>query len=110
MNWMKLGKPAFVLKNFVRGFFHGTIDEVKSTFTNAEISRFRDTAEMLDHCKPRENHLKRDGYYEINKALKKRDYSAARKAVTKHATETVDPSCITILNRESLPERIVAPK
>ena len=124
MSWIKLRKLAFILGSFVRGFLHGTVDEAKSIFTDAEISRFSDTAEILDRCKPWENHLKRDGYAEINKALKKKDYNAARKAVTKHATETADPSCITILKtalievctkcttllRESLPDRIVAPK
>lgn len=128
MNWIKLGKPAFALGHFFRGFVSGgvkgSMDEIKNTFTDAEITRFSDTAKMLDRCQPWENHLERDAVNEINKALKKNDYSAARKAVTKHATETADPSCIEILKmalvevctkcttllKESLPDKIVVPK
>lgn len=128
MSFIKLGKPAFVLGNFIRGFISGglkgSVDEIKETFTDAEITRFSDTAKMLDRCQPWENHLERDAVNEINKALKKNDYSAAREAVTKHATETADPWCIDILKtalldvctkcttllKESLPDKIVVPK
>ena len=124
MAWTKLVKPAFILGDFVRGFLHGSLDEAKMTFTDAEISRFSDTAEMLKRCEPSEIHLYRDAYGEINKAIKQNDYKAARKAVTQYSTETADPSCITVLKtalievctkcttllRESLPDRIVTPK
>lgn len=52
MSWIKLGKPTFILGNLVRGFLYGTVDEAKSTFMDAEISRFSETVEMLDRCKP----------------------------------------------------------
>jgi len=124
MTWTKLAKPALVVGNFVRGFFHGAVDEVVDTFTDTEIIRFGDTTKMLDRCDPWENHLKRDGYKEINKALKKGHYSAARKAVDRCAKETADPSCITLLKmtlvevctkcttllKESLPKGIIIPK
>ncbi len=48
MAWLKLAKPAFFIGNFVRGFFHGSVDEALETFTDAEITRFKDTADLLD--------------------------------------------------------------
>jgi len=68
MTWFKLAKPAFIVGNFVRGFFHGSIDEVVETFTDAEVTRFKDTADLLDRCQPWGNHLKGEAYDEINRA------------------------------------------
>lgn len=124
MAWSKLAKPAFVVGNFVRGFFHGSVDEVVETFTNAEITRFKDTSDLLGKCEPWKNHLKRDAYDEINRALKKGNYEKARTAVEEYATQTADPSCITALKmalgevctkcttliKEALPADIIIPK
>ena len=52
-----LAKPAFILDNFARGLIHGAIDEVVETFTDGEMIRFKDTAELLDKSKPWENVL-----------------------------------------------------
>ena len=124
INIWGLRKSAYFLGNFARGFLDGTVDEVKHTFTDAEITKFSDTGKTLNNCEPWSDHLKRDSYYEINQALKKNNYNAAREAVDKYATETADPSCITALKtalvdvctkcttliREALPNGIVVPK
>ena len=87
----KLAKPTFIVVNFVRGFSHGSLDEVVETFTDAEITCFKDTANLLDRCQPWENHLKGDAYDEINRALKKGNYEKAPTAVNEYATQTADP-------------------
>jgi hypothetical protein len=124
MTWISLTKPAFVVGNFVRGFLHGSADEALSTFTDAEILRFKDSGDLLRNCEPWEKHLKEEAYSEINKALKKKNYQDARTAISKHVTETADPSCITTLKmiivdvctkcttllKEALPKKIVVPK
>lgn len=124
MAWLKIAKPAFFIGNFVRGFIHGSVDEALETFTDAEVTRFKDTSDLLENCRPWENHLKVDAYDEINRALKHKNYEQARTAVAKHATETADPSCITTLKmalvevctkcttliKEALPTNIVVPK
>ena len=61
MIWISLKKLAFVVSNFVRGFLHGSADEVVVTFTYTEILRFKD-----------KNHLKEEAYSEINKTLLKK--------------------------------------
>lgn len=73
MTWTKLAKPAFIVGNFVRGFIQGSADEILETFSDAEVTDFGDKAKALRRCEPWENHLKRDAYHEINKALKKGD-------------------------------------
>jgi hypothetical protein len=65
----KLVKPAFIVGNFMRGFLDGASDEVMNTFSDQQITRFKDTADLLKNCEPWENHLKRDSYPEINRAL-----------------------------------------
>lgn len=124
MAWFKLAKPAFIVGNFVRGFFHGSIDEVVETFTDSEVIRFKDTADLLGRCEPWERHLKGDAYDQINRALKEENYQKARATVDKYATQTADPSCITLLKmalvevctkcttliKEALPVGIVVPR
>lgn len=124
MAWSKLLKPAWIAGNFIRGFLHGSVDEVVSTFSDSEIIRFKDTAEVLNNCHPWENHLRGDAYDAINLALRQKDYQKARSAVDKHVTGTEDPHCITILKLalvevctkcttlllEALPEKIYVPK
>lgn len=124
MSWISLGKPAFIVGNFIRGFFHGSADEVLNTFTDAEIVRFKDSADLIRNCEPWENHLKEEAYSEINKALKKKNYQDAREAISQHETETAAPWCITILKmvivevctkctnlvKEALPKKIIVPK
>jgi hypothetical protein len=124
MVWRKIAKHAFFIGNFVRGFLDGSVDEVFETFTDAEVTRFKDTADILENRNLRENHLKVNGYDEINRALKHKNYEQARKAVADHATETADPSCIaalkmalvnvctkcTTLIKRPLPTNIVIPK
>lgn len=125
MAWAKLTKPAFImLGSFVRGFFYGVGDEMIGTFSDAEITRFGDEARMLSDCEPWENHLKSEGYDKINKALRAKNYSHARKIIDDSATETASPWCIdalkmavvdvctkcTTLLKESLPEGIIIPK
>lgn len=88
MAWGKLAKPAFLLGNFLRGFFHGSVDEVVETFIDKEVTRFKDTADLLNKCEPWENHLHRDSYDAINRALKKNNYEKARMAVDKYSTQT----------------------
>ena len=66
----KLAKLAFLLRNFVRGFFHGSIDEMVQTFTYTEIIYFKDAADLVDKCKPWENHLECNAYGEISSDLK----------------------------------------
>lgn len=72
IGWSSLVKPAFIVGNFARGFFHNSVYKICYTFTNVEISRFKDTADLLKNCEPWENHLYDQAYPEINKALKKR--------------------------------------
>ena len=62
MAWFKLAKPAFFFGNLVRGVFDDSVDEAMETFTDAEVTRFRDTADLLERCQPWENHLKEDAY------------------------------------------------
>ena len=97
MGWTSLAKPAFVFGNFVRGFFHGSADEVLETFTDAEIIRFRDTADLLTGCEPWDNHLEKKAYSKINEALKEENYQKARQAIVDNAKATADPSCIAVL-------------
>ena len=80
-------------------------------------------ADLMDNCKPWSNHLKGDGYDQINLALKKDNYKKARAAIDEYATETADPACITVLKmalvevctkcttliKEALPANIVVP-
>ena len=77
MTFTHLAKPAFVVGNFIRGFLHGSADEVLNTFTDAEITRFKDNADLLRSCEPWENHLKEEAYSKINKALRKKNYQDA---------------------------------
>ena len=97
MGWIPLAKPAFIAGNFVRGFFHGSVDEVRETFTDAEILRFKGTADLLERCEPWDNHLEEKAYSKINEALKEQNYEKARQAITDNAKITADPSCITTL-------------
>lgn len=124
MAWAKM-KPAFILGSFVRGFFHGSRDEVMCSFSDSEIARLKDIADSLDRCKPWKNHLKRDAVNEINKALKqpKDKLYKARSAIVEQATEDANPHCINSLKlpiievcekcscfiREALPEGIEIP-
>ena len=106
MTFFNWSKPAFFFikqsaKNFARGFVHGVIDELQQTFTDSEITRFADAADTLKKCEPGENHLTRDAYNEINKALKAQDYQAA--------LVDVSTKCTTLL-KEALPQGIVVPK
>jgi hypothetical protein len=94
---------------------------VLETFTDSEIIKFKDTADLLGRCEPWDNHLKSDAYSKINKALKDNDYQKAREFISEHAT---DPSCITVLKmaivevctkcttliKEALPKEIHVPK
>ena len=41
MAWFKLAKPAFIVGNFVRGFLHGSLDEVVETFKDPSSSKER---------------------------------------------------------------------
>ena len=118
-----MAKPGSLLGNFVRGFVKRSADEVIETFTDAEMIRFGDTAKLLHNCESSDNHLKEKAYSEINKALKKRNYGLARKAISRHHTETADLSCLTTLQlalvevctkcttllKEALPKKIVIP-
>lgn len=74
MIWISIPSRGFVINNFVRGFFYGLVNGVISTFTDADILRFKDSEELLRNCEPWENHIKDEAYSEINKALKRRDY------------------------------------
>lgn len=124
MTGIDLAKPAFVVGNFVRGFLHGSVDEICNTFSDAEVAKFKDTADLLRSCEPWNKHLKEEAYSAINKALKKKNYQDAREAISQHQTETAAPWCITALKmaivdvctkcttlvKEALPPKISVPK
>ena len=124
MVWKKIVKPAFIVGQFVRGFIHGAGDELIETFTDAEITRFKDTSELLEQCEPWDQHLKEEAYEEINKALKKENYKKAREVIDKNSKDTANPICITVLKMavvevctkcttlllEALPTGIIIPK
>lgn len=124
MTWISLTKPTFLVTSFFKGFIHGLTDEVACTFTDADITRFKDSADLLRNCEPWENHLKEQAYSEINKALEKKNYQDARNAISKYVTETADPSCITTLKmavvdlctkcttllKEAIPKQIIVLK
>ena len=124
MGWKKIVKPAFVVGQFVRGFFDGSRDELVETFTDAEILRFKDTSEILEKCDPWDDHLEEKAYEKINQALKKGNYQKAREAIDKNSKDTANPICITVLKMavvevctkcttlllEALPTGIMIPK
>jgi hypothetical protein len=91
MNFISFSKLAFITGNFLRGFFDGSVDEIKSTFTDAEIVRFKDTANLLQSCEPWENHLLDEAYPKLNKALDRKNYQVARNIISEHQTKTAAP-------------------
>jgi hypothetical protein len=97
MGWKTIAKPAFIVGQFVRGFLHGAGDEIIETFTDAEITRFKDISETLQKCDPWDQHLEEEAYEKINQALKKENYKKAREAIDKNSKDTANPICITIL-------------
>ena len=124
MGWNRIAKPAFAIGQFLRGFMDGAADELAETFTDAEITRFKDTAEVLEKCEPWDQHLKEEAYEKINKALKKENYKKAREVIDKNSKDTANPICITVLKMavvevctkcttlllEALPTGIMIPK
>jgi len=124
MGWNKIAKPVFFAGQFLRGFIDGSKDELVETFTDAEITRFKDTAEILEKCEPWEQHLEDRAYEKINQALKKENYKKAREAIDKNSKDTANPICITVLKMavvevctkcttlllEALPTGIIVPK
>ena len=44
----------------------GAKDELDEPFTDAEITRFKDTAEVLEKCEPCDQHLEEKAYEKIN--------------------------------------------
>ena len=50
MSRSKLAKLAFFLRNFVRKFIHDSVNEMLETFLDAEVTRFKDTADLLEKC------------------------------------------------------------
>lgn len=89
MIWIKLAKPAFVVRNFVRGFLHGAVDEVADTFTDPEIIRFGDTAKMLDIC--------------AKKTADPSSITLLKMTLIRVCTK------FTTLLKEALPEKIIVP-
>lgn len=122
-NVVKSAKTAFTLGQFARGVFDGSKDEIFETFTDAQMTKFQDTADLLRSCQPWEQHLKEKAYSGINKAIRKNDYQTARNLISLHKTETAAPWCITALKtamvdactkcttliKEALPEKIIVP-
>ena len=51
------GETRFYFRKFCSRFLI-TVDEVKSTFMDAEVTRFSNTAKILDKYVPWKNHLK----------------------------------------------------
>lgn len=50
MVWFKLIKPIFIVNNFVRDFFHGSINEMVERLTDAEVTSFKEIGNLLDRC------------------------------------------------------------
>ena len=74
MGWNKIAKPAFIIGQFFRGFMDGAKDELAETFTDAEIRRFKDTADVLEKCESWDQHLKEEAYEKINQNSKDTKY------------------------------------
>jgi hypothetical protein len=92
-----LGIKLDFMGRLCAGFFDGTVHEVKTEFTDADISVAVGLRDTMEHCEPWSNHISVDGLQQLDRALRSQNVEKARNIIDLSKTDSHAPWCIEIL-------------